>query len=1067
MYNLRIGFLGIRLPLSLFILLAFGPYADGAQAPPPDTLSTKNVLILHAFEPNIPIFELTDRGLRASLDAGGVRIRNQFLEYLDLARNPDPEHRGKMAELMRLRYERRAIDAIVTMYPEALHFLLQEGQRIFPGVPAIALYLPEGFEMPKTDRLVIGHTVTADIVGTLEIALKLIPDAKHLYIVSGAHKVDRSMEEKARRDLKKREGRLEIRSLSDRPFEEMLTAVSSAPAEAIVLLLGVAADVTGKPYTTREVASRLGEVSRAPVFGLYDVALGYGIAGGSLISFEGIGTRAGQLALDILSGTKTPGNISATLDVPPAPKFDWQQLKRWSLSVDAVPPGSIIINREYTLWERNRTAVIVAFFVLVLQALLIVSLAVSRAQRRRVERQLAEQLRIESLVADLSARFVHLPARQIESEIQDAQRQICEILDLDRSTLLQVPPDEPSTMCMTHVHTPSETPPVRLPMDMGDVIPWTIQRLLRGETLIISALAALPPEAARDRETFQRYGTKAVVAVPLVADGAVVGALSFAATRAERAWTGDVVRGFRVVAEVIANALSRRRADQALRESQARLTLAVASAEARLWEVEAETERVWMTEEGRAYFGLGPNEAMTFNRLAEFIHPDDRAIWRDNIRQALDTGRILRNEFRVLGPDGSVRWIASQGRLHGDVAGRPRRLLGVSIDVTERRQVEERLRASEALSTGVFASLPGHMVIVDRSGAILRTSDTWQAFAAGDEALDPTVLAVGARQHPASPHGDAESGPIAREVLAGIEAVLDGTQAEFRLEYAYPTRTEERWASVSVLPLQRPEGGAVIYHHDITMSQRSRLEVERLRRDLTHVARVTTMGEMAAALAHELNQPLTAILSNAHAGERYMAQAAPPLDEIREILQDVVGDARRAGEVIQRLRSLLRKDDARFLPLDVNPVVREIAALVRTDAILRNVAIDLDLSPELPRVHGDRVQLQQVLLNLVLNGMEAMGPNGEERRIVIQTRQGDGAVRISVQDQGPGIPADTLPRVFETFYTTKPSGMGMGLAISRSIVEAHGGKIWAENNPDRGATFAFTLPACPPESTPA
>jgi PAS domain S-box-containing protein len=1051
----------------LLVLLVGWGWATDAYAQSPDALAGKNVLILHAFEPNIPIFELTDRGLRASLDAGGVRIRNQFFEYLDLARNPDPEHREKLAELMRLRYARRAIDAIVTMYPEALHFLLQEGQRIFRGVPAIALYLAEGFEMPKTDRRVIGHTVTADIVGTLEIALKLVPDAKNLYIVSGAHKVDRGVEEKARRDLKKWGGRLEIRSLSDRPFEEMLTAISSAPAEAIVLLLGVAADVTGKTFTTREVASRLGEVSRAPVFGLYDVALGYGIVGGSLISFEGIGTRAGQLALDILSGTKTPGNISATLDVPPAPKFDWQQLKRWSLSVDAVPPGSIIINREYTLWERSRTAVIVAFFVLVLQALLIVSLAVSRAQRRLAERQLAEQLQIASLVADLSARFVHLPAGQIESEIQEAQRQICETLDLDRSTLLQVPPDEPGTMCMTHVHTPSETPPVRIPMDMRDVIPWSIQRLLRGEALIISALAALPPEAARDRETFQRYGTKAVVAVPLVADGVVVGALSFAAIRAERSWPDEVVRGFRIVAEVIANALARQRADQALRESQTRLTLAVASAEARLWEVEAETERVWMTEEGRAYFGLGPNEAMTFDRLAEFIHPDDRVMWRDNIRQALDTGRILRNEFRVLSPDGSVRWIASQGRPHGDVAGRPRRLLGVSIDVTERRQVEEQLRASEALSTGVFASLPGHMVIVDRSGTILRTSDTWQTFAAGEGALDPTVLAVGARQHPASSHGDAENGPIARKVLEGVETVLDGTQAEFRLEYAYPTRTEERWASVSALPLQRPEGGVVIYHQDITMPQRSRLEAERLRRDLTHVARVSAMGEMTAALAHELNQPLTAILSNAHAGERYMAQAAPPLDEIREILQDVVGDARRAGEVIQRLRGLLRKEGARFLPLDVNQVIREIAALVHTDTILRNVVINLDLEPELPPIRGDGVQLQQVLLNLVLNGMEAMSLNGEGRQIVLQTRQGDGAVRISVRDQGPGIPADTLPRVFETFYTTKPSGMGVGLAISRSIVEAHGGKIWAENNPDRGATVSFTLPACPPDPSPA
>jgi signal transduction histidine kinase len=131
------------------------------------------------------------------------------------------------------------------------------------------------------------------------------------------------------------------------------------------------------------------------------------------------------------------------------------------------------------------------------------------------------------------------------------------------------------------------------------------------------------------------------------------------------------------------------------------------------------------------------------------------------------------------------------------------------------------------------------------------------------------------------------------------------------------------------------------------------------------------------------------------------------------------------------------------------------------------VVINLDLEPELPPIRGDGVQLQQVLLNLVLNGMEAMSLNGEERQIVLQTRQGDGAVRISVRDQGPGIPADTLPHVFETFYTTKPSGMGVGLAISRSIVEAHGGKIWAENNPDRGATVSFTLPACPPDSSPA
>jgi PAS domain S-box-containing protein len=556
------------------------------------------------------------------------------------------------------------------------------------------------------------------------------------------------------------------------------------------------------------------------------------------------------------------------------------------------------------------------------------------------------------------------------------------------------------------------------------------------------------------------------VAVPLVVEGAVLGALSFAVTRAERAWSEDVVKGFRLVADVIATAVARARAEKALRETQARLTLAAASADARLWEMEATTGRVWMTEEGRAFYGLAPNEMLTIDRVASFIHPDDRESWREGIRESLESGKAMRTEFRVVSLDGSVRWFVAQGRrIVAD--GTERRMLGVSIDITDRKQVEERLRTSEALSSGVLASLPGHMVIVDRAGALLRTSESWLAFAAGEGGLDPTVLAVGAGRPQARPGAVEQAGPVVKEIQGGIDAVLTGTQAEFRLDYAFPTHTDERWASVSVLPLQRPEGGAVIYRQDVTQQQRARLEAERLRRDLAHVGRVTTMGEMAAALAHELNQPLTAILSNAHAGERYLTHAKPPLDEIREILQDVAGDARRAGEVIQRLRSLLRKEEARFSPLDVNQVIREMAVLVHTDAILRNLAIDLELAPDLSPVRGDRVQLQQVLLNLVLNGMEAVGPRGDGKRIVIRTQQTDAAVCVAVRDQGPGIPTAELSRVFEMFYTTKASGMGMGLAISRSIVEAHGGRIWAENNPDRGATFSFAIPACPPEPTTA
>jgi len=1064
----QIGFLEVCLPPFLIILISCGTCGSDAQAQSPAALGAKKVLVLHAFESQAPVFAQTDSGLSKVLLAGGVPLENQFFDSLDLRRNPDPAYRKVLLEQLRLKFRHRRFDLIVTIYPEALDFALNEARGLFAATPILALYMPADTAPPTTEanRRIFWQAARLDIRGTLEIALALDPAAKRVFVVSGAHEVDRRQEARARVELKPWENRLEFRYLSGLPLDAMLTTLAGAPPDSLVLLLPVSSDVAGKLYFSPEVAQRVAQASTAPVFGVLESSLGRGIVGGVLYSFEHVGASAGRLALEILRGGPAAGTAPSVLEVPPAPMFDWRELKRWNLNVDAVPPGSVIINREYTLWERNRTAVIVATFVLVVQSLLIVSLAVNRVQRQRVERQLAEQLRIETLLADLSARFVHLPAGQIESAIQDAQRRICEILDLDRSTLLQVPQDEPDTMRITHIYTPPETPPIPARIDMRDFIPWTLQKILRGETMTLATLAALPPEAARDRENLQRYGTKSLVAIPLFAEGAVFGALSFAATRAEREWPENIVKGFRMVAEVIANALARRRADQALRDSQARLTLAAASADARLWEMDPETARVWMTEEGRAFHGVTSPEALSLDQVTNSIHPDDRESWRQSIQQALESGQPMRTEFRVIRPDGTVRWFVAQGRPHVDAVGKPSRMLGVSIDVTERRQMEERLRTSEALSGGVLSSLPGHMVILDRSGATLRTSDAWREFAAGNGASDPTVMAIGIGDPKARPRTDQELDPLAQRVRDGIAAVLAGTQADFRLEYPYPTSTETHWASISVQPLQRPEGGAVIYHQDITRQRLDRLETERLRRDLTHVGRVTTMGEMAAALAHELNQPLTAILSNAHAGERYLAQGTPPLGEVREILQDVVGDARRAGEVIQRLRSLLRKDEAKFLALDINMVVREMAVLTHTEAVLRNLTVELDLGSDLPPVRGDRVQLLQVLLNLVVNGMEATGAQTDGRRIEIRTARGVEAVRVAVRDEGPGIPPEALQEIFETFYTTKPKGMGMGLAISRSIVEAHGGQLWAENNPDRGATFWFTLPVCPPDRSP-
>ena len=238
------------------------------------------------------------------------------------------------------------------------------------------------------------------------------------------------------------------------------------------------------------------------------------------------------------------------------------------------------------------------------------------------------------------------------------------------------------------------------------------------------------------------------------------------------------------------------------------------------------------------------------------------------------------------------------------------------------------------------------------------------------------------------------------------------------------------------------------------------LEGQRLRQELAHIGRVSAMGELTASLAHELNQPLTAILNNAQVAQRFLAAEAVDVVEMREILNDIVADDKRAADVIRRLRLLLKKGDLEYVSLDLNEVVTEVARLVMSDAAIRNVSMRLEPAPSLPRVRGDRVQLQQVVLNLVLNGLDAMREPGlREASLLIRTfSDGPGLVGVAVQDAGPGIGEKDADYIFNALYTTKTEGIGMGLAIARTIIDAHDGRLTGANNPEGGATFQFTVP---------
>ena len=247
---------------------------------------------------------------------------------------------------------------------------------------------------------------------------------------------------------------------------------------------------------------------------------------------------------------------------------------------------------------------------------------------------------------------------------------------------------------------------------------------------------------------------------------------------------------------------------------------------------------------------------------------------------------------------------------------------------------------------------------------------------------------------------------------------------------------------------------------DITRRKETELELRRQRTELAHVTRISVMGELAASLAHELNQPLTAILSNAQAALRFMAARPPDLEEVREILKEIVEDNSRASEVIRRIRALVKKEDIEFAPVDLASVVTDVMMLVHSDTVLQNVQISFKCDSDLPRVRGDRVQLQQVILNLLVNAFDAVKDcPGQDRQVVVRVeRGGERMLKVTVRDRGTGLSGEALDKIFQPFYTTKRDGLGMGLSICRSIVEAHGGHLWAENNADRGATFCFTLP---------
>jgi PAS domain S-box-containing protein len=500
-----------------------------------------------------------------------------------------------------------------------------------------------------------------------------------------------------------------------------------------------------------------------------------------------------------------------------------------------------------------------------------------------------------------------------------------------------------------------------------------------------------------------------------------------------------------------------------LRESERRLEEAQRIAHVGYWDRDLEAGRITLSDEGARIFGLQPEDRVVdltvwHERWQAVIHPEDRPRAAAAAAAALAGGPRYDVEYRVVHRSGEVRIVHSQGDVIRDASGRPCRMFGTMQDITDRKRAEQELRGSQAyLAEAQRLSHTGSWAFEVASNKYVYASEECGRIFEFDAQRDlPSREAISRLIHP-------EDWPRVNEIFEKTLRDKVDTSSEFRI--TTPSGTLKHVHAIRH-PILSDAGevvkivGTVM---DVTDRKRAEEERDRLRQleaDLAHINRVSLLGELTASIAHEVNQPLAGVVSNASACLRWLARDVPNVEEAREAARRIVRDGKRAGEIIARIRALTRRAATPTEKLDLNQTIQEVLPLVGDEAKKKSVIIRTQCADDVSPVAGDRVQLQQVVLNLIMNGIEAMSSVGERaRELVITTRNLEpDQVQVTVEDLGTGLDPNAMEKIFDPFYTTKPSGMGMGLSICRSILEAHGGRLWATAKDGPGTMFHFTLP---------
>ena len=496
----------------------------------------------------------------------------------------------------------------------------------------------------------------------------------------------------------------------------------------------------------------------------------------------------------------------------------------------------------------------------------------------------------------------------------------------------------------------------------------------------------------------------------------------------------------------------RKKAEEALQSSERNLRLMINVIPTFIGMLHTDGSLLYANQTALDYTGVTLEDMQQGDYRVRFFHPEDLEGLREKRREALRRAVPFENEQRLLGKDGRYRWFLIRYNPLLDEQGRIDRWYAAAFDIEDRKSAEESLRASELDARSLLDNMPGLLARLSPDGIIEVFNRQYLQY------LGKTVEEIKKWQASDIIHPD--------DLAHTIEVLGDAISRGEPFDLEYRARRFDgvyRWFQSRLVPVRNIEGQILHWNAlatDIDDRKRAEEALDRARSELAHVTRVTTLNALTASIAHEVNQPLSGIVSNAGAVLRFLSGDAPNLEEAREAVHDIARDGKRAGEIITRIRALTKGTPPRPEKLDLNETVSEVLSLIGDEAKRNNVIVRTQFDGSLSLVTGDRVQLQQVVLNLVMNAIEAMNSVSERpRELVITTQNIDpDCVQATVEDSGIGIASNTVDKIFDSFYTTKSGGMGMGLSISRSILQSHGGRLWAVGKDGPGTVFQFTVP---------